>query len=326
MTAPQHRRSSPAPVDSFDAQIDQEWREFRAELADVVATLNDFDTVVVRVVGGGVDPSSMTKGVVQVDIELDLDDLNTVLMTVPRNARLAPHTPPLTRRQLAAVRALAPNRWSDERWYWFAVPRTHCDQVADMTVRYLRDIIGVTSPTLLHTTMTVPNDGRWLKPWREHSREISLVEGLTPVSEHHLHRLMVEALTDSFELESEDDGDVVIITAGRLMWAWPSLEAGHIRLATLVTDDLPDPEEALPLVNELGFRCEGTKLFVKGQKLVAFRDVLVVPFFAAALVDQVHDLTATTEQLAEHLPQHLGAARQAWCGGDTDPGDWPSLG
>lgn len=322
MTAPQHRRLSPAPVDSFDAQIDQEWREFRAELADVVAGLDD-EVVDVQVSTGGAP--EFLQADLQIVIRRDEERPDVLLVSVPRNEQLGPFASTLSRGQLAKVRALAADGWSGEGWYWWELPADYCDQAADMAVRYVRDIVGVISPALLHTNLQ-SLDEALLSPWRGHNRQVSTVSGMVPASEQHLRELVVDALVDSFELEIDGDGDVVIIAGGRLMWAWPSHETDYIRLATLVTDDLPDPEEALPLVNELGFRCEGTKLFVKGQKLVAFRDVLVVPFFAAALVDQVHDLTATTEQLAEHLPQHLGAARQAWCGGDTDPWDWPSLG
>ena len=99
-----------------------------------------------------------------------------------------------------------------------------------MAVRYVRDIVGVISPALLHTNLQSLNEAL-LSPWRGHNRQVSTVSGMVPASEQHLRELVIDALVDSFELEIDGDGDVVIIAGGRLMWTWPSHETDYIRLA-----------------------------------------------------------------------------------------------
>lgn len=280
------------------------WRRFQSRLADHIAAMEDGDTLLLeyRRAADTVDSAC---------VQFFAWGSDLVRCEVPANRFLHPAfrlDKPQRDRLLELGWRPPTNEPNGSRSYHLDRKRTHCDELAALSVQVLREMWGVPHPTLLDSI----TGGRADTPafvLREEvaAKDLDFGLAIQPSSRRHLQLLVERTIGQLLGHEPNMiDEDLIVLDAafGSL---WISV-VGHepvVEITTYLERVVRDEQLALTDVVGLGVRMP-SDWFVDESGLILTTRVDGSPFVPRHLVHALHDFYASMHELDAFLPETLG--------------------
>lgn len=295
--------------DTFDGQMDADWRAFRRTLADALVALPPGGRAVLRPA-----PDMVWGGeFLWAHVKHDADHL---MVTVPSNAFL-PRVLRLSPDAMRTLRGTGLKRRHSGANYRVALPMSHVDQAASILCTALRDCLGVLHPTCLE--IAGPNSDVD-SPQILETSPLPLV--VAPDDRDHLEALLAEAITRvpaGVTVASSEDGYV--------LWSARSLAAVSINpnalvvmLRASVIRHLEEPGAARMQVNELNKKRRGVTFYLQEDAVFAEMHLIALPFVASHVLAAIDQIMEVSAEAAELLRARVGGESFASSWADEQDG------
>ncbi|MEE4025002.1 hypothetical protein V1Y59_18090 [Gordonia sp. PKS22-38] len=267
----------------FDSAVDDAWREFRADLADRLASLQVGERHTVRASHElGVGPCAV--------LTFTVTKANRVRCTA--HASDLDPTPHVLAEQLDVLESAGWRLLRDGRMIT-EVGRRRVDELAQVAIDALRQPWEVLHPAFL----TGPAPAR---------PEASVAVGVYPTSREHLLRLVSGALEEiaGRPVAVDADGDIPLPTGTMPSWLRVVAQQPTVEFFATLVDEVPDATAAAEFIARESVRWPGITLVLHQTTLTAFSSVEMAAFHRENLVAGIR---RWLEFIAESSPQVIEA-------------------
>lgn len=306
----------------LDRTTARAWTKFQARLADHLAEMGDEDTLVVDAEVGecaddGAAPYVQFAG---------FGDGTMVRGEVASNEYLAQghRLSPEQCSQMEALGWAPPTVSAGEPTgsgsanYFADLPVGEADRLAVMSVKALRDVLGVAHPAFLsadplgpepETAHLVPPPGISDVSGEDTGEDEAVAT--MPESEEHLRALVDDALRPLFgsEPEKDDDGDIPVPYGSSLVFVRVERDAPVVQVFSVVAEGVTDRERAQFEVNVLNRDLRFMKFILVEDRVLAQVHLPAWPFVPEHLRSMLTGMSQRIDELDEDLVARVGGRR-----------------
>jgi hypothetical protein len=186
----------------------------------------------------------------------------------------------------------------------------HVDEAAVLVVDALRERYGVLHPVYLDAE-GLEREGA-VRPLPPESRPVEpdLDLAVQPSSVEEVRAVIDLAVADAYDEapEWDDDGDLPLPTADRLVWVLVHKEAPRVLLSCILVDDVADEQAALAEVNRLNRTEFGLTFFLSEQRISVTRELGLGVAVPAAVRGEITRLLSQVDGWARDLGERVRTA------------------
>ncbi|MFZ3394774.1 hypothetical protein TVH25_16060, partial [Rhodococcus sp. 7Tela_A2] len=297
----------------FDRDVDLAWREFRARLADHVAAMQDGDGLVLEPL------AEESAGPAGPCVQFYAWDEDQVRCEVPSNTHLADdrRLRPEDEALLLELGLHAPSRGADDPEdggspaFWIDRPLAWADQLAELSVRALREVWGVPHPLFLRSETFGAGRTPVFEPPgpRAESRPAVLSQlAVEPVSEDHIRELIESTVHDRIgECPAwDEDGDLILKIDGVLVFVGVGPGGASVDLFAPIVHSITGRTRAAEVVSDLNRRWPHQKFVLVDDRLAVVNHLPASPFVPAHLVSALDGLAQFLETVDNAFASHVG--------------------
>ncbi|MFD3810597.1 hypothetical protein [Rhodococcus sp. NPDC058639] len=297
----------------FDRDVDLAWREFRAQLADHVAAMQDGDGLVLEPL------AEESAGPAGPCVQFYAWDEDQVRCEVPSNTHLADdrRLRPEDEALLLELGLHAPSRGADDPEdggspaFWIDRPLAWADQLAELSVRALREVWGVPHPLFLRSETFGAGRTPVFEPPgpRAESRPAVLPQlAVEPVSEEHIRELIESTVHDRIgECPAwDEDGDLILKIDGVLVFVGVGPGCATVDLFAPIVHSITGRTRAAEVVSDLNRRWPHQKFVLVDDRLAVVNHLPASPFVPAHLVSALDGLAQFLETVDNAFASHVG--------------------
>lgn len=294
----------------WDDAVETAWREFRQRLADHVAAMADGDSIVVEVAAQDVEGTSAYCQVAAGDGDLRIEAVSNVYLAEGCRLDVV---------QEGALAHLGFHRPETDDWeegetnFWLDVDQREADRAAVLLVTALRDVYGVLHPVYLDAGGLEPaREGGKPLPPKPRRVEPDLDEVSQPTSVEEVRAVVDLAVADIYDVtpEWDDDGDLPLPTADRLVWVSVNKHAPRVLLSCLLLDEVTDRQAALVEINRLNRAEWGLTFSITEGRISVTRELGLDVTTPLAVQGEVQRLLGQVDGWARDLGERLRAATE----------------
>ena len=302
----------------LDRTTARAWSKFQARLADHIAEMGAEDTLVVDAEVGeraedgaapyvqfaGFGEGAMVRGEVSSNEYLAVRHL---LTSEQRSQMEALGWAPPTASAGEPTGSGSANYYAD-------VPVGEADRLAVMSVKALRDVLGVPHPAFLSADPLGPESETpplGVAPTDSAVGSEDDAVATVPESEEHLRTLVDEALRPLFgsEPEKDDDGDIPVPYGSALVFVRVERDAPIVQVFSVVVEGVTDRDRAQFEVNVLNRDLRFMKFILVDDRVLAQVHLPAWPFVPEHLRSMLSGMSQRIDELDEDLVARVGGRR-----------------
>ncbi|MGW3483721.1 T3SS (YopN, CesT) and YbjN peptide-binding chaperone 1 [Rhodococcus indonesiensis] len=296
----------------FDRDVDRSWSEFRARLADHVASMRDGDGLVLEpLVEEDTGPAGPC-------VQFYAWGEGQVRCEVPSNAHLDPdrRLRPGDEALLAELGWREPSRGPEDPEdggspaYWMDRPAAWADQLAAVAVTALRRVWGVPHPLFLRTETfgTGRADFELPPPAEEIPPQAALPLAVETAGEDHVRELIESTLRERIGDVPlwDEDGDLAVRVAGMLVFVGVGPHERTVDVFAPIVHHITGRTRAAEVVADLNRRWPHLKFVLVEDRVAVAAHLPASPFVPAHLLATLDLVAQFLEGLDEGFGTSLG--------------------
>lgn len=293
----------------LDRSTAQAWSQFTQRLAEVISVIDDAGELTIGTLSTSDDPAPFVR-FTQHDPSTPAEE-PMVLVEASGNASLGEEFR-LTSTQLEELDTLgwqAPDADGPRPCanFWVYRSQDHCEELADLAVRTLRDVFGVQHPVFLAPDQLAEILQPDSKPLHETPNGPLTAPAVMPANRDQLDEMVAAELTEMFGHQpiSDAEGDFAIRVGSTMVFIRTTPDAEELVLFSALVHDIEGRSRAVEVLNDLNVQSRYGRFALYQDRVFVTMSLMCRPFVAEHLHKGVRIMSRLADGIDDELARKL---------------------